>query len=80
MAVELWKPEFSAYEFGRQVTVADASMALAQAIMLPNDIAALSKETSDMMKSLLVIQHIQVKIMTDAFGVVYLMVSFFLCF
>ncbi|GFZ15729.1 hypothetical protein Acr_25g0001380 [Actinidia rufa] len=63
--VELWKPEFSAIELGRQVTVVDSTqdhdtiVALAQAIMLPNDIAALSEEDNEMMRSLLVKQHVQ---------------------
>ena len=41
---DLWNPEFSACELGRQVTMADASkdnetnMALARAVLLPNDV------------------------------------------
>ncbi|GFZ04422.1 hypothetical protein Acr_16g0010460 [Actinidia rufa] len=37
----------------------DTNMALARAVMLPNDIIALSEETSEIMRSLLVMQHIQ---------------------
>ena len=85
-AAVLWKPEFSAYELGRQVTVADSArdhdtmVVLARAVMFLNDVAALYEETSDIMRSLLVMQHVQVKIITDAFGVVYLALTFFLCF
>ncbi|GFS33558.1 hypothetical protein Acr_00g0029260 [Actinidia rufa] len=62
---ELWRPEFSACELGRQVTTADSArdhntnVPLARAVMLPNDVAALSEETSKTMRSLLVMQHVQ---------------------
>ncbi|GFY91072.1 hypothetical protein Acr_07g0012680 [Actinidia rufa] len=74
------------YEIGRQVTVAnsardhDTSVAFVRAVMLPNDVVALFEETSNMMRSLLVMQHVQIKIMTDAFGIMYLSLSLFLCF
>ncbi|GFY82979.1 hypothetical protein Acr_02g0012190 [Actinidia rufa] len=64
-ATELWKSEFSAFELGRQVTVADSiqdhdtSVALARAVMLPNDVATLSEEDNETMRSLLVMQHVQ---------------------
>ena len=44
---ELYKPEFSTYDLGKKVTVADStkdhdiSMALARAIMLPNNVATI---------------------------------------
>ena len=59
-ATEFWKPKFSTCELGRQLTEAnsvqdyDTSLALARAIMLSNDVATLSKETSKTMRSLLV--------------------------
>ncbi|PSS07215.1 UDP-N-acetylmuramate--L-alanine ligase [Actinidia chinensis var. chinensis] len=37
----------------------DTNVALARAVMLPNDIAALSEEPSEIMRSLLVVQHIE---------------------
>ena len=51
--VELWKPDFSVCELDRQVMVAnfaqdhDTSMALARAVLLSNDVAALTKEALD---------------------------------
>ena len=62
--VEFWKPEFSACELSMQVTEIDStqdhdtSVALVRAIMFPNDVTALSEETSEMMRSLLVTQHV----------------------
>ncbi|GFS30499.1 hypothetical protein Acr_00g0012250 [Actinidia rufa] len=41
----------------------DTSVAIAQAVMLPNDVVALSEETSETMRNLLVMQHVQVSIM-----------------
>ena len=60
-ASELWKPKFFACELCRQVTEVDSakyldtSVALARTIMLPNDVVALSIETSETLRSLLVI-------------------------
>ena len=65
-AAELWKPEFFASELGKQVTVADSaqdhdtSVALARAVMLPNDVAALFEEDTKTIKILLVMLHVQV--------------------
>ncbi|GFZ12041.1 hypothetical protein Acr_23g0004260 [Actinidia rufa] len=66
-AVELWKPEFSAFELDKQVMVADSaqdhntSMAFARAVMLPNNVAALFEEDTETMRSLLVMQNVQQK-------------------
>ena len=46
VTADLWKLEFSARELGRQVTMVDSSqdhntsVALARAILLPNDVVA----------------------------------------
>ena len=59
-AIELWKLEFSTCEFDRQVVVVDStqdhdtSMALACAVLLSNDVAALTEETLDTIGDLLV--------------------------
>ena len=42
----------------------DTSVALARAVMLPNDVAVLFEEDTQMMRSLLVMQHVQVSDMT----------------
>ncbi|GFS41177.1 hypothetical protein Acr_00g0072800 [Actinidia rufa] len=61
--VELWKPEFSACKLGKQVTEVnstqnhDTSVDLRQAVMLPNDIPTLAEETSETIRSLLVMQQ-----------------------
>ncbi|GFS32724.1 class I glutamine amidotransferase-like superfamily protein [Actinidia rufa] len=53
---DLWRPELSACELSRQVMVTNSardyntSVALGQAITLPNDVAALSKLTSETMR------------------------------
>ena len=57
-------------ELGRQVTVADSSqdhdtnVALVCAILLPNDVIALNEEASYMIRDLLVIQQVQVRVVT----------------
>ncbi|GFZ18311.1 SEC12P-like 2 protein [Actinidia rufa] len=56
---ELWKPDFSTAELGKQVTVADSTkdhdtnLALAQAIMLPKDVANVAEECSKEIRDLL---------------------------
>ena len=58
--VEPWKSEFSFYDLGKVVTVADSAkdydtnLAFTLAVMLPNDVAALAKENSETIKGLLV--------------------------
>ena len=42
----------------------DTSMALAWALMLPNDVATFAKENLETIRVLLVMQHIQVSIVT----------------
>ena len=69
--IELWKPEFSACELVRQVTMANSaqdhniSMALAHAVLLPNDVAAPTEEALDMIGDLLVMQQVQVRVVTS---------------
>ncbi|GFZ05472.1 hypothetical protein Acr_17g0010440 [Actinidia rufa] len=64
-ATELWKPEFSTCKLGRKMTVDyftqdhDTNMALARAVMLPNDVAILSEENSETMRSLLSYGHVR---------------------
>ena len=70
---KVWKLEFFAFELGRQVMVVDSTkdhntnVALARAIILPNDVAVLSEEDTKMMRSLLVMQDVQVSDMTSVF-------------
>ena len=45
----------------------DTSMALARAIMFPNDVATFSEEDTGTMRSLLVMQHVQASDMTLVF-------------
>ena len=45
----------------------DTSVALARSIMLQNDVAALSEEDTKTIRSLLVMQHVQVSDMTLIF-------------
>ena len=65
---ELWKPEFSMVELGKQVMVAgstkdhDTSLALARTIILPKDVANLAEEKSKEIRDLLVMQHVQISI------------------
>ena len=40
-------------------------MALVRAILLPNDVAALNEEASNVIRELLVMQQVQVRIMTS---------------
>ena len=55
---ELWMLEFFTCELGRQVMLAnsakdyDTNMALEWAIMLPNNVAALCEENSEMIRGL----------------------------
>ena len=68
---ELWKPELSTCELGRQVKVADSaqdhdtSMALALVVLLVNDVAALTKEALDTFEDLLMMQQVQVGVVTS---------------
>ena len=68
---KLWKPEFFASKLGKQVTVADStkdhdtSLAPARAVTLPNDVAPLVEESSETIKDLLVMQQVQVSILTS---------------
>ena len=45
----------------------DTSVALVWAVMLSNEIATLSEEDTEMMRSMLVMQHVQVSYMTSVF-------------
>ena len=61
---KLWKPAFSTVELSKKVMVADSakdhdtSLALAQAIILPKDVADLAKEGSEEIQDLLVTQQV----------------------
>ncbi|GFZ06277.1 hypothetical protein Acr_18g0004470 [Actinidia rufa] len=65
---KLWKPEFFICELDRQVTVTDyardldTSLAHVHAVMLPSDSATLADEPWDLMRNLLVMQHVQVNV------------------
>ena len=62
--VQLWKPDFSTVELGKQVIVADSAK-VAQAIMLQKDMADLTKEGSEEILDLFVMQQVQVSIVTS---------------
>ena len=55
-------PNFSIVELGKQVTLTDfakdhdTSLTLAQAVMLPKDVADLTEESSEEIRDLLVMQ------------------------
>ena len=68
---ELWKPEFSIIELNKQLIVTnfakdnDTILALAQAIMLSKDVSDLAEENSEEIRDLLVIQQVQVSVLTS---------------
>ena len=68
---ELLKSEFSTTELGKQVTVVDfdkdqnTSLALEWVVMLPRDVSELGEESSEAIRDLLVMQQVQVSILTS---------------
>ena len=82
---KLWKPKFSTCELGRQVTMVDStkdhdtSMALARAVMLPNDVISLSEENLKTINDLLLIQQVQVSILALVFFELLILYLMFLC-
>ena len=66
------KPEFSVVELGKQLTMADSTkdhdiiLALAQAIMLLKDVANLVEKGSKEIQDLLVMQQVQVRMLSQS--------------